>query len=72
MRRVLVQARIDADLNDWVNDQFGRGFKQRFVEGCFKSLNIMIAEGRMPTPSDYARKATADTAVKIAKAQTQT
>ncbi len=67
MRRVLVQARIDSDLNDWINDQFGRGFKQRFVEGCFKSLNIMIAEGRMPTPSDYARVATTEAAAEIAK-----
>ncbi len=54
---VVVTARLPKDLGDWVNEEFGRGFKQKFVHQCFHNLRHVLTEGELPPQSDYARAA---------------
>ncbi len=54
---VIVTARIPKDLGDWVNKEFSRGFKQRFVHECFDNLRHVLTHGELPPESEYARAA---------------
>ena len=54
---VVVTARLPKDLGDWVNEEFGRGFKQKFMHQCFDNLRHVLTEGELPPQSEYARVA---------------
>lgn len=54
---VVVTARLPKDLGDWVNEEFGRGFKQKFMHQCFQNLRYVLTRGELPPQSEYARAA---------------
>lgn len=54
---VVVTARLPKDLGDWVNEEFGRGFKQKFMHQCFQNLRHVLTRGELPPQSEYARAA---------------
>ncbi len=54
---VVVTARLPKDLGDWVNEEFGRGFKQKFMHQCFDNLRHVLTRGELPPQSEYARAA---------------
>jgi len=57
MSKTMLHARVDSDLHSWIKEEFPYGFIQIFVESCFEHLRTMIEEGRIPAPSEYARRA---------------
>lgn len=52
---ITITARLPKDLGRWVNEEFSRGFKQRFMHQCFDSLRHVLTEGELPPESEYAR-----------------
>ncbi len=54
---VTITARLPKELGDWVNEEFSRGFKQRFMHQCFDSLRHVLTTGELPPESEYARLA---------------
>jgi hypothetical protein len=54
---VVITARLPKDLGDWVNEEFGRGFKQKFMHQCFDNLRHVLTHGELPPQSEYARAA---------------
>ena len=69
MAKVILHARIDDDLHSWIKEEFPHGFIQVFVEQAFVNLRILVEEGRMPAPSEYARRASIETVAKLVKNQ---
>lgn len=61
-----VVARIDKDLNNWLNEEFPHGFKQMYIERCLENLRLLIEEGVMPPVSEYSREGTLRTIEKLA------
>lgn len=53
MPKVHVQARVDAELVRWFEQNFTAATKQSFVEGCFRYLKLAVESGRLPTPESY-------------------
>lgn len=54
---VTITARLPRELGDWVNEEFSRGFKQKFMHQCFENLRHILTEGELPPQSEYARAA---------------
>ena len=66
-----VHVRLDAELHDWIKKEFPHGFIQLFFNECAENLRIMVEEGRMPAPSEYARRAAIDTVATFTRPQTE-
>lgn len=64
--KVRVVARIDQDLSDFLDSEFPRGFRQTYIEQCLKNLRLMIEEGKLPPPSEYARQGTIESVQTLA------
>lgn len=63
----VVTARLPKDLADWINAEFPHGFKQTFIQQCFLSLRYVMTEGELPPASEYARLASLEAMVELAK-----
>lgn len=61
-----IQAALPIELADWVDSTFQHGQKAAFIEACFENLRILMTEGTLPPPSEYARLATVETVKKWA------
>jgi hypothetical protein len=61
--KVHVQARVDADLVQWFEENFSIATKQSFIENCFLYLRLSVEAGRLPTPEVYV----ASSAIQAAK-----
>lgn len=55
--KVHVQARVDEDLMNWFEENFSFATKQRFIEGCFKYLRLVVESKDLPTPETYLASA---------------
>lgn len=69
MGKTMLHARVDDSLHAWIKKEFPHGFIQIFVEDCFVHLRTLVDEGRMPAPSEYARRATINVVADIIKTQ---
>jgi hypothetical protein len=56
-----IQAKLDDDLWQWVDDTLQHGQKQAFIVSCFENLRTLMTEGTLPPPSEFARLSTAAT-----------
>jgi hypothetical protein len=63
-----VQIRLDDGLSDWLDANFGHGFKQSFGEACFSRLRQMAEEktGAIMTTSQMAELTVAEVVVDAA------
>ena len=69
--KILLRARIDSDLHEWLKSEFPHGFIQSFVEECIVNLRMIIEEGRMPAPSEYSRRSTIHAVDHLLRHQTE-
>lgn len=67
-RKILIQTWVDRELADWVQENFDRGFRSQYLSLCLQNLRMLVEEGKMPPPSEYARVSSMVTVAEIIEA----